>query len=144
VTCLVILAAFTMVSTLSGYGKSVNTSTGSSAKGSAKELKTLDEIAGYEGEDREQLLLEAAKKEGTFNLYTSIPIEDMQKIVNGFKKKYGITANVWRANSVNVTQRITTEAQSSKPGFDVVAMSSVQNEALSREKLLQTIISLFE
>jgi iron(III) transport system substrate-binding protein len=142
---LVLTSCLMMSMLLSACGKSANTSAGSSthsvSSGNTKAMKTLEEIALYEGNDREKRLIEAAKKEGTFNLYTSIPIEDMQKITDGFKQKYGITANIWRANSVNVTQRITTEARSSKPSFDVVAMSSVQNEALSREKLLQKVNS---
>jgi iron(III) transport system substrate-binding protein len=75
------------------------------------------------------------------NLYTSIPVSDSTKIAEGFEKKYGIKVNLWRAGSVNVRERIIKESQSSQPGFDVVAMSSVQTEALSREKLLQRVHS---
>jgi iron(III) transport system substrate-binding protein len=102
---------------------------------------TIEELAMYEGEDREQILSEAAKKEGTLNLYTSAPLEDMQKIVDAYTAKYGVEVSIWRAGSEKVLQRIVTEAQGGRFDFDVVETNGPELEALSREGVLQEVAS---
>ncbi|MDB5795045.1 MAG: fbpA 2 [Noviherbaspirillum sp.] len=103
--------------------------------------KTLEELALYKGANRHQLLVEGAKKEGKFDLYTSIPVKDITALTDAFKKKYGVTATIWRAGSEAVTNRIITEARGGRYAFDVAAGASAQLEALSREKLVQKVNS---
>jgi iron(III) transport system substrate-binding protein len=102
---------------------------------------TVSGIATYEGQDRDQRLIEAAKKEGELNLYTSMAIEDAQKVAEGFEKKYGIKVNLWRAGSEKVLQRIVTEAQGGRFDFDIVETNGPELEAIQREKLLQEVTS---
>lgn len=123
------------------------TGCGSSDKSSKKEsnasptVSPVAEVAMYEGADREQKLVEAAKKEGSLTLYTSMALEDMQKLTASFEKKYGIKVVIWRAGSEAVLQRAVTEAQGGKFDYDVVESNGPEMEALHREKLLQEVKS---
>ena len=84
------------------------------AKGSAPEL------AAYVGADRQQRLVEGAKKEGPLSIYTSMQNDDMSALVAGFEKKYGLKATVWRAGSDKVLQRAVTEARANRNSVDIV------------------------
>ena len=72
------------------------------------------DIATYEGADRNQKLLEGAKKEGTLTIYSSATVEDMAALTAAFTKKYGVKTQVWRASSENIIQRAATEARVGK------------------------------
>ena len=91
----------------------------------------------YEGADREQRLLAAARAEGSVNVYSSLNVEDLTDLAAGFDKKYGIKLKFWRAGSEKVLQRIVTEARGGRFDFDVVETNGPELEALHREKLLQ-------
>src|SRR5262249_13575336 len=94
-------------------------------------------LAAYAGADRQQILVDGAKKEGVINLYTSIPIPDVSPVTEAFTKKYGIRVNVWRAGSEQVLQRIITEASGGRHEFDMTDTNGPQLEAMVREQLLQ-------
>ncbi len=96
-------------------------------------------MAQYEGADRQQRLVQGAKKEGELNLYSSLTVEDLTDIRNDFEKKYNIKVKFWRASSENVVQRIVTEARAGRFDFDVVETNGPEMEALHREKLLQPV-----
>lgn len=93
-------------------------------------------LAMYDGPDREQRLLEGARKEGVVNVYTSLVVQDISDIAAAFEKKYGIKVKFWRAGSEKVVQRIVTEARGGRSDFDVVETNGPELEALYREKLL--------
>jgi ABC-type Fe3+ transport system substrate-binding protein len=99
------------------------------------------EIAGYQGPDRIQKLIEGAKKERTLSVYTSATTEDMAALSNAFEKKYGVRIQVWRASSENIIQRATTEARGGRFDADVFETDGVAMEAIHREKLLQPVAS---
>jgi iron(III) transport system substrate-binding protein len=46
--------------------------------------QTLAEIANYSGPDREQKLIEGAKKEGTLNIYSSATVKDQKALTDAF------------------------------------------------------------
>ena len=48
------------------------------------------EVATYQGADREQRLLEGAKKEKELTFYSSVPPDDISALVSAFDKKYGV------------------------------------------------------
>src|SRR5713226_9578644 len=100
-----------------------------------------DDIAIYEGADRNQRLTAAAKKEGSLLLYTSIAATDLPVITEDFTKQYGIKVNVWRAANDKVLQRIIKEAGAGRHDFDIAQIASLELEALHREKLLQEVRS---
>jgi iron(III) transport system substrate-binding protein len=99
------------------------------------------EIATYEGADREQRLLEGAKREKELTLYSSIPTDDIAALASAFDKKYGVKVKVWRADSEAFLQRIVSEARARRFEVDVMAGSSSALEPLHRENLLQEVTS---
>jgi len=102
---------------------------------------SVEEIALYQGPDREQKLLEGAKKEGGFNLYTSMTLADQEVLIDAFTKKYGIKVPYWRASSEALLQRIVAEARAGRFDADVIDNNVNQVEALRRERLLQKVES---
>jgi iron(III) transport system substrate-binding protein len=98
-------------------------------------------LAQYEGADRMERVVAAAKKEGTLTLYTTIAEKDLPVIVKPFEQKYGIKVNVWRAGTDKVLQRTVTENQAKKYEVDAIHFGSPEMEALSREKILLPVSS---
>ena len=100
--------------------------------------KPLD-VALLQGSNRQQMLIDGAKKEGELNIY--VVHTAMPGIAAAFTKKYGIKVNLWRSSSENVLQRIVTEARSGRNELDVVQNNAPEMEALHRENLLQQVNS---
>src|SRR6266487_4857663 len=73
--------------------------------------QTLQNLAAYQGEDRQQRLVGGAKKEGSLLFYATFPIEYADQLIEPFKNKYGIKVNVWRARSEIVLRKVITEAR---------------------------------
>jgi iron(III) transport system substrate-binding protein len=86
-------------------------------------------------------LVEAARKEGSVNVYTSNAAPTIQALVADFEKRYGVKVNLWRASSIKVLQRLAAEKQANRWEFDAVSVSGLEIEALYREGLLQEIRS---
>jgi ABC-type Fe3+ transport system substrate-binding protein len=105
------------------------------------QVSGVAEIASYQGADREQRLIEGAKREKELTFYSSIPPEDIAALVAAFDKKYGVKVKVWRADSEGFLQRIISEARARRFDVDVMAGSSSALEPLSRENLLQEVKS---
>jgi iron(III) transport system substrate-binding protein len=81
-------------------------------------------LAQYEGADRMEKIVAAAKKEGALTLYTTIAEKDLPAIVKPFEQKYGIKVSVWRAGTDKVLQRTVTEAGARKYDVDAVHFGS--------------------
>jgi iron(III) transport system substrate-binding protein len=99
------------------------------------------EIATYQGADREQRLIEGAKKEKELAFYSSVPPEDIAALISAFDKKYGVKVRVWRSDSEGILQRIISEAKARRFEVDIMAGSSSALEPLYRENLLQEVRS---
>jgi iron(III) transport system substrate-binding protein len=80
---------------------------------------TVAEIALYQGADREQLLIEGAKKEGQvifYNINTWL-----STVAQEFEKKYPfVKVSVWRSDSKTVLKRVTEEYASGRYLADVI------------------------
>ena len=90
-------------------------------------------LALYEGVDRMERIVAAAKKEGTLTLYTTIAEKDLPVIIKPFEAKYSVKVNVWRAGTDKVLQRSLAEAAARRDDMDVVHFGSPEMEALARE-----------
>lgn len=101
----------------------------------------VEEIATYQGADREKLLIEGAKREGGLTIYSSLPSEDNAVLTTAFERKHGIKARVWRAASENLIRRVMTESSARHFEADIVITSGTAVEPLYREKLLQEVKS---
>lgn len=102
---------------------------------------SLAAIAGAEGANRSQQLIDGARKEGELTMYESMTGEDITPIIDAFSKKYGIKVKVWRSSSENILQRVVNEAKAGRTDVDVVENNAPEMEALHREKLLQQVKS---
>ncbi len=99
------------------------------------------DIATYQGPDREQRLLEGARREGTVTLYSDEPTDDNAALLAGFQKKYGIKVNLYRASSEEIRQRAVAEAAARRFDLDVAFNNGPAIEAMAQEKLLQAVKS---
>src|SRR6266850_1440419 len=93
----------------------------------------------YEGTDRIQKILPAAKKEGSFMLYTSFAEKDLPQLTAAFEKRYGIKVRVWRSASETALQRAVIETNAGGYEVDAVPTSAMEIEALYRETILQPV-----
>src|SRR3989338_5817742 len=80
---------------------------------------TVAEIALYQGADREQLLIEGAKKEGQVMFYNINTW--LSTVAQEFEKKYPfVKASVWRSDSKTLLKRVTEEYASGRYLVDVI------------------------
>jgi len=100
------------------------------------------DIYMYKGADRDQRVLEGARKEGAVALYTSLNLKDSVPITEAFEKKYpGIKVSLWRASSEKVVQRALTEARAGRFTPDVFETNGPEMDIFYREKLLDEFYS---
>ncbi len=99
------------------------------------------ELYLHQGADREQRLIEGAKKERQVSVYTSLNLKDSVPITAAFEKKYGVKVSLWRAGSEKVVQRAVTETRAGRFAFDVLETNGPEMEAMHREKLLEEFYS---
>jgi ABC-type Fe3+ transport system substrate-binding protein len=69
----------------------------------------------------DQAMIDAAKKEGEINWYTSqIVNQYVRPAISAFEKKYGIKVNYFRGNATDIALKVSTEAKAGKVLADVV------------------------
>ncbi|MDB5990180.1 MAG: futA [Herbaspirillum sp.] len=100
-----------------------------------------DAIYMYRGADRDQQLLEQARKEGTLTLYTSLSTNESVPLTAAFEKKYGIKVSLWRTTSDKVVQRAVSEGQAGRHVADVMETNGPEVEMMARERLLSEFYS---
>jgi iron(III) transport system substrate-binding protein len=80
---------------------------------------TPSELFFYQGADREQILLEGAKKEGQLVFYNSHTW--FKSVAQEFEKKYPfVKVSVWRADGADVMKRVLEESLAGRFLVDVV------------------------
>src|SRR4051812_27346972 len=112
-----------------------------SAVPATAQTSRVTEVANYQGADREQRLVEGAKREGSLTLYSNAPTDDNTALVGAFEKKYGIKVNLYRASSEEIRQRVVNEAQARRFDVDFILNNAPAMEALTSEKLLVEVKS---
>jgi iron(III) transport system substrate-binding protein len=95
----------------------------------------------YQGADREQRVLEGAKKDKQVVVYTSLNLKDSVPITQAFEKKYGVKVELWRSSSEKVLQRAITEARAGRFAVDAFEPNGPELEAMYREGLLDEFYS---
>jgi len=86
--------------------------------------------------------LQKALKEGEVVWYTPTAIEDSQKIVQAFEKKYpGIKVRLFRNRETALLPRIISEKQSGRPIVDVITLRGIGYYQLWKRHLIQPYIS---
>jgi iron(III) transport system substrate-binding protein len=98
------------------------------------------QLALFQGGDREKLLVEGAKREGQFTLYTSHTW--FRTLVKDFEKKYPFTkVSEWRNDSKNLIRKVLEESKSGRVLVDVVETTADGMGVLKREGLFQEYYS---
>jgi iron(III) transport system substrate-binding protein len=98
------------------------------------------QLALYQGADREKILVEGAKREGQFTLYTSHTW--FRTFVKEFEKKYPfVKANEWRNDSKTLIRKVLEEAKSGRVLVDVVETTADGMGLIKREGLFQEYYS---
>lgn len=100
------------------------------------QAQTMANLAMYTGADREEKLVAGAKKEGLVSIYTSLPVDDVKVLTDGFEKKYGVKTKSWRADAETVLQRAVAERNARRYEADFFELGGREMEALHREKVL--------
>ncbi len=95
----------------------------------------------YQGADRDQRLIEGARKEKQVTVYTSLNLKDSVPITQAFEKKYGVRVELWRSSSEKVLQRALIEARAGRHAVDAFELNGPEMEALYREGLLEEFYS---
>jgi iron(III) transport system substrate-binding protein len=95
------------------------------------------QIYMYQGADRDQRVIDGAKKEKHVVVYTSLNLKDSVPITQAFEKKYGVKVELWRSSSEKVLQRALTEARAGRFAVDAFELNGPEMEALYREGLLE-------
>jgi len=107
---------------------------------SASTPMAVAQAALYQGADREKLLIEGAKREGQFTLYTSHTW--FRTLVKDFEKKYPFTkVSEWRNDSTNLIRKVLEETKSGRVLVDVVETTADGMGVMKREGLFQEYYS---
>jgi iron(III) transport system substrate-binding protein len=109
-----------------------NAAANSGVEKHAKEV--YDQINALSGEARRTKLVELAKKEGRLSIYTSNT--DIDALVEGFEKAYGINVTVYRGNSESVLQRTLQEQRAGFYGADVLETNAGELNVANKEGFL--------
>jgi iron(III) transport system substrate-binding protein len=112
----------------------------SAANADAAKMAALSSLVGAE---RERVLMEGARKEGTLSMYTSMPVDDANALTSAFEKRYGVKTKVWRAGSEKILQRGLLEAKANRHEADIFETNGPELEVLARSKILQESKSPF-
>ena len=103
--------------------------------------QTHRELYLYQGADRDQRVLEGAKKEKQVVVYTSLNLKDSVPIAEVFEQKYGVKLVLWRSSSEKVLQRAVTEFRAGRFAVDAFELNGPELEAMYREGLLEEFYS---
>jgi len=94
------------------------------------------QLALFQGADREKVLIEGAKREGQFTLYTSHTW--FRTFVKEFEKKYPfVKASEWRNDSKNVIRKVLEEVKAGRVLADAVETTADGMGIIKREGLFQ-------
>jgi ABC-type Fe3+ transport system substrate-binding protein len=102
---------------------------------------TLGSLLGLPGVVKSQSpeVLEGAKREGKFLLYTSLTLQEIDEVAAPFTKKYPfLKLESFRGNALQLLQKITTEARAGRPQVDVAQFNGFEAWQLQKLGLLQS------
>jgi ABC-type Fe3+ transport system substrate-binding protein len=107
------------------------------AAGAAR-AQSVEDILMYRGPDREQKLIEGAKKEGQVVIYAAlIQNQAMRPLADGFGKKYPfIKLTTWRADSEDIVQKAAAEVRANNVVADLVEGTGAGEEAVEANIVL--------
>src|SRR5881275_2862104 len=97
----------------------------------------LKKLAGLQTKEREQQLIEGAKKEGKVVIYSFTAVDQLKPLLDEFQKKYPfIAAEHYRANATGVFNKFVTEARAGQTFADVIDISAGETHTLGQMGLI--------
>ncbi len=109
--------------------------------GSVKQL-SVAELAAYQGADRQKLLEEGARKEGTVTWYTSLAGDIVDRHAEAFKAKYPfLKVEIFRGAENELVTKATQETSAGQPSFDVIESQISAIKLLFDAKLMAPYFS---
>jgi iron(III) transport system substrate-binding protein len=91
----------------------------------------LQKYDGLPSKEREQKLIEGAKKEGKVVVYSFTAVDQLKPLLEEFQKKYPfINAEHYRGNATAVFNKFTTEARARQALADVIDISAGETHTL--------------
>lgn len=102
------------------------------ASGAAR-AQSADNILLYRGPDREQKLIEGARREGQVVIYAAlIQNQAMRPLADGFSRKYPfVKITTWRADSEDIVQKAAAEVRAGNVVADVIEGTGAGEEAVA-------------
>ena len=106
---------------MAGFARSLVVALAAFAATSSASAASGNEIVTYRGADREQRLIEGARREGQVVLYSGMIVNQMLRpLAAAFAKKYPfVKLTYWRADSEELLPKLSAEARAGKPVADL-------------------------
>jgi iron(III) transport system substrate-binding protein len=122
-----VVVCFSLVSS-SSHGKSA--------------AEVLSAYKGLTGSQREQKLIEGAKREGTLIEYGITATDNYQRVLEEFNKKYPfITTHYQRGGAVDTYNKIVNEARAKTYNADIISLNPGQAYTIFKDGLLDPYLS---
>ncbi|MFC1816663.1 ABC transporter substrate-binding protein [Thermodesulfobacteriota bacterium] len=109
----------------------------------ASRPKTVAELALYQGVDRQQILEEGARQEGSLTFYTTGHLrQTVGPLIAAFEKKYPfIKVHVWRASTTKIVPRVNEEYHAGRYLVDTIETSQIGRMLMVEKGILQPYFS---
>src|SRR5512145_1119624 len=108
----------------------------------AQSTPMLRPFDNLKGKEREQKLVEGAKKEGRVVVYSFTAVDQLKPLLDEFHKKYPfITPEHYRANATGVFNKFATEARAGQTFADVIDISAGETYTLRQMELIDPYLS---
>ncbi len=102
----------------------------------------LKRYEGLKGREREEKLMEGAKKEGTVVVYSFTAVDQLKPLLEEFQKRYPfIKAEHYRANATGVFNKFATEVRAGQTLADVIDISAGESHTLQQMGLIDPYLS---
>jgi len=113
----------------------------SDSSGLAQSSNVLRKYDGS-GKEREQKLIDGAKKEGKVVVYSFTAVDQLKPLLDEFQKKYPfITPEHYRANATGVFNKFATESRAGQTLADVIDISAGEAHTLGQMGLIDPYVS---
>ena len=114
----------------------------SDSPGLAQSSNLLKQYDGLRGKEREQKLIDGAKKEGKVVIYSFTAVDQLKPLLDEFQKKYPfITPEHYRANATGVFNKFATEARAGQTLADVIDISAGEAHTFGQMGLIDPYLS---
>jgi ABC-type Fe3+ transport system substrate-binding protein len=100
---------------------------------SLAQAQTASDILTYSGSDRDQKLLEGARKEGQVVFYSAMIVNQaLRPLADGFMKKYpGVKMTFWRGDTEEIIAKLTAEVRAGNLVGDLIEGTGIGELAIA-------------